>query len=91
MLEMPYKDQGQGQVRSTKVIINNFFNGVCPAHVLWAIFIEYSGESQEVIQVNVRSRSGPGQVKIDQNLVLEFQSKIGVCFSFSSCKLSKAP
>ena len=57
--DMSYQGQGQGQVRTPKVITNYLFDGVCPAHVLWVIlFIKCSCEAQKIIQDNARSLSG---------------------------------
>ena len=62
-LDMPY--QGQGQIRSPKVITNYLFNVVCAAHNLCAIlFIEWYSEAQKVIQGNARSRSDRYQVQV---------------------------
>ena len=46
---MPYNNgQGQGQVRSPKVITNFLSNEVCAAHDLWVIlFIEYNSDIQK--------------------------------------------
>ena len=64
-LYIPYKDQIQGQVRSPKVITNYLFNWVCAAHDLWVIlFIECNCETQKMIWVNVRSRSGRYQAQV---------------------------
>ena len=78
---MPYQGQGQGQVRSLKVITNYLFNGVCAAHDLWAVlFIECKSDTENMIRLNVRSQSGryQVQVKIGQHFKVVFQSKSGV-------------
>ena len=64
-LDIPYQGQGQGHVRSPKVITNYLFNWVCAAHDLCVIlFIECNNEAQKVIRVNVRSRSGRYHVQV---------------------------
>ena len=64
-LDMPYQGQGQGQVRSPKVITNYLFNWVSAAHDLWAIlFIECNSETQKVIWINARSRSGRYEAQV---------------------------
>ena len=78
-LDMPYQGQGQYQVRSPKVITNYLCNWVSAAHDFWVIlFIECNSETQKVIRVNDRSRSGrhQGQVRSKgQILKLVFQRK----------------
>ena len=69
-LDVPYQGQGQGQVRSPNIITNYLFNWVCVAHSLWVIlFIECNSETQKVIRVNVRSRSGRFQVQVNSKQV----------------------
>ena len=77
---MPY--QGQGQVRSPKVITNYLFDWVRAAHDLWAIlFIECNSETQKVIRASVRSRSVRYQVQAGRN---RSQFEVGISES-NSC------